>query len=76
MLTVRNGIPSLWCSETIEEIKAQSAWPIHLVSVENRQYMERDGRQHSGKLEIQTLSRTVAILFSVAALTVGGRTAH
>jgi hypothetical protein len=61
----------------IEEIKAESAWPIHWLSVENRNKLwNRMGESIPEGWKFKLFPGLLPILFSTAALTLGGRAAH
>jgi hypothetical protein len=60
---------------SIEEIKAQSAWPIHWLSVENRNKLWHGmGESIPEGWKFKLFPGLLPILFSVAALILGGRT--
>lgn len=60
---------------SIDEIKAQSAWPIHWLSVENRNKLwNRMGESITEGWKFKLFPGLLPILFSTAALTLGGRT--
>jgi hypothetical protein len=59
---------------TVEEIKAQSAWPIHWLSVEGRNKLwNRMGEGIQDGWRFKLFPGLLPILFSAAALTLGGR---
>jgi hypothetical protein len=60
---------------SVEEIKAQSAWPVHWFSVENRnQLWNRMGEGVTEGWKFKLFPGLLPVLFSAAALTLGGRT--
>jgi hypothetical protein len=62
---------------SIEEIKAQSAWPIHWLSVENRNKLwYRMGESIPEGWKFKLFPGLLPILFSAAAVTLGGRTSQ
>src|SRR5207237_5762828 len=58
---------------SIEEVKANSAWPIHWLSVENRNRLwNRMGERIAGGAQFKLFPGLLPILFSLAAVTLAG----